>query len=71
MKCPKCGTDWDGGSIFDTIREQEWSKDVTDEQLNEYVRSSYSPPYRWDERIQIGYKKYCRVCNFITDTRET
>jgi len=62
MKCPKCGMDWDGGAIFDTLRKQDWTKEMSDAELMADIESSYSPPYRWDNRIQIGNKKYCPDC---------
>ena len=68
MKCPKCGTDWDGGSIFDTLRKQEWSKDMTDDELNDFIKSSYSPPYRWDNRIQLLGLLFCPVCTELKTT---
>jgi hypothetical protein len=62
MKCPKCGFDWDGGPIFDTLRKQDWTKKMSDEELMEDIKSSYGPPYRWDNRIQIDNKKHCPKC---------
>ena len=68
MKCPKCGTEWDGGSIFDTFREQEWSKDMTDDELNKFIKASYLPPYRWDERLQIKDRLFCPACTELKTT---
>lgn len=51
--CPKCGESWDGGSIFDSLRIQDWTKDITDEQLQKNIESCYSPPYRWSRLIGI------------------
>lgn len=57
--CPKCNSDWDGGSIVETFIKgrddgsQTWCKDMTDEEIEEYVKKSYSPPYRWGREIGI------------------
>lgn len=56
--CPKCGSDWDGGSIVETfIKQREegnlfW-KDKTNEDIELIVKETYSPPYRWDRKIGV------------------
>lgn len=56
--CPKCGSDWDGGSILETFIKQRdegvkcW-KDMSDEQIEKEMKESYSPPYRWSRKIGI------------------
>lgn len=57
-KCPACGSSWDGGSILETFirqRDKEYDvwKNMTDEQIEEYVKMHYSPPYRWGRQIGI------------------
>jgi len=62
--CPKCNSNWDGGSVLDTFKKQreenyEWCKGMTDEQLEEKMKEYYSEPYRWSKligvEIQGGY----------------
>lgn len=57
-ECPKCGSNWDGGSILDTFKEQrdkghEVWKGKTDEELQLYVIENYLPPYRWGRQIGV------------------
>jgi hypothetical protein len=62
--CPKCQSDWDGGSILETfIKQREegvkmW-QGKSDEEIEAYMKESYSPPYRWGRKtgieIQGGY----------------
>lgn len=57
-KCPKCGADWDGGSILETfIKQREEGVSVwqgkTDEQIEEYTKEFYTPPYRWGRCLAI------------------
>jgi RNA polymerase subunit RPABC4/transcription elongation factor Spt4 len=57
--CPKCNSSWDGGSIVETFIKgrddgtQKWCKDMTDEQIEENVKSHYSSPYRWRREIGV------------------
>lgn len=72
-ECPSCKSSWDGGSILDTFiqqREDGYSvwKDKTDQEIEEYIKESYSPPYRWGRQIAITVDdkiKYyqCPDCN--------
>ena len=63
-KCPNCNSDWDGGSILRTFLEKkeegnEFWKDKSDEEIINYVREFYKPPYRWSRLIGIEYpEKY-------------
>lgn len=55
--CPKCKADWDGGSILDVFKEKR-SQGVevyllSDEELEQYVKDNYSPPYRFGREIGI------------------
>ena len=56
--CPKCGSDWDGGSILETfIKQREegvkcW-QGKSDEQIEKEMKESYSPAYRWGREIGI------------------
>lgn len=70
MICQKCGMNWDGGAIFDTLRGQDWTKDMSDEKLTSWIKDSYSPPYRWDNRIQIGDKKVCPMCQQLNRNQD-
>jgi rubredoxin len=57
--CPECKSSWDGGSILETFIKgrddgsHAWNKDMTDEEIEEYVKNSYSPPYRWGREIGV------------------
>lgn len=57
-RCPKCDSDWDGGSILETFKKQRddgasyWAN-KTDEDIEKIVTESYSPPYRWGRQIGI------------------
>lgn len=57
--CPKCNSDWDGGSILETFIKgrddgsQTWCKDMTNEEIEKDVMMMYSPPYRWGREIGI------------------
>ena len=70
-KCPECKSDWDAGSIFDTLRPQAWCADKTDAELLKYVEQHYAPPYRFSRIIGIedrnkydGVWEYaCPDCN--------
>lgn len=59
QKCPKCGASWDGGSMLETFIKQRdegakvW-KGMTDKQIEEYMKKSYSPPYRWGRQISVA-----------------
>ena len=61
--CPKCGADWDGGSILETFIKQrdagaEYRKGQTDEQSEEGMKQVYAPPYRWGRQIGIETPGY-------------
>lgn len=79
-KCPHCGASWDGGSIVDTVKKQRDGGDRylagwSDADIDEYVKKSYSPPYRWSRLIGIeDLKLYdgisywqCPDCNTVWD----
>lgn len=62
--CPKCGSDWDGGCIFETLIAQDRWKEYkdpitgklrlpTEEAFREDIKNYYSPPYRWSRIIGI------------------
>ena len=56
--CPKCGSNWDGGSILETFIEQRNSgvkvwQGMSDEQIEAHIKEYYSPPYRWGREIGI------------------
>lgn len=56
--CPKCKSNWDGGSILETFIAQRnqgvncW-QGKSYEELQECVEEFYSPPYRWGRQIGI------------------
>jgi hypothetical protein len=39
--CPACNASWDAGSIFETLRPQEWCAKMSDAELRDYVREHY------------------------------
>lgn len=39
--CPNCNSNWDAGSIFDTLRRQECFSDLSDVELADKVAESY------------------------------
>ena len=51
--CPKCGSSWDAGDIFETLRQQDWCKNQSDEELRELVKTSYSLPYKFSRLIGV------------------
>lgn len=56
--CPKCGSDWDGGSILETFIRQrdegsEYWAGKSDQEIEEEMKSSYGAPYRWGREIGI------------------
>ena len=56
--CPKCYSDWDGGSILEEFIEQreagvKYWQGKSDEQIEKEVKESYPPPYRWRREIGI------------------
>lgn len=54
IQCPKCGAGWDAGDIFETLRKQDWWQNtMSEEQLKQYVKNCYSPPYRFSRLIGI------------------
>jgi hypothetical protein len=55
--CPVCCNSWDGGDIFDTFREQSWTKKMTTKQLKDYIKSSYSKPYKWSKLIGVEIRE--------------
>lgn len=77
VKCPKCGSDWDGGDIIENFKNQrskkvEYWKDKTDKEIEKQVKECYSPPYRFSHLItitKIGEDHFtefmCPDCNTI------
>lgn len=56
--CPKCGSSWDAGDIFETLRRQDWCKNKSDDELRELVKTSYAPPYRFSRLIGVEIRGY-------------
>lgn len=63
-KCPKCSANWDAGDIFETLIAQDWWKTAkkndtnelkfpTEESFREYIKKSYSSPYRFNRIIGV------------------
>lgn len=50
--CPKCNADWCAGDIFDALRQAGYT-DKSDEQLREFVKQCYSPPYKFSRLIGV------------------
>lgn len=78
--CPKCGSDWDGGSILETMISQSKKMDShlngkTVEEIEAYMKELYSEPFRWGREIGIEIQgKYdgisyiqCPDCDAIFD----
>ena len=64
--CPTCGESWDGGEIFDTFRDNEAYKHLSDFELYEMIRNSYSPPYRWSRLRNVEYiDKYDGIWEYV------
>lgn len=57
--CPKCGISWWGDSILESwkaLRDKgEAYVGKTDAELEQYMKDSYAPPYRWRREIGIEY----------------
>lgn len=53
--CPNCQSDWNGEDIFTVLRKQAWCANKNDDELREFVKSSYSPPYIFQRVIGIQY----------------
>lgn len=57
-KCPECGVSWEGALMLDTFIEQReegvsvW-QGKTNEEIEQYIKDNYSPPYRWGRQIGI------------------
>jgi hypothetical protein len=56
--CPKCNSDWDGGSILESfIKQREegvsYWQGKSDAEIEKIMEDSYSPPYRWLRKIGI------------------
>ena len=51
--CPKCDADWAGDDIFETLRQQAWCKDKSDEELRQHVAVNYSQPYRFSRLVGV------------------
>ncbi len=56
--CPECGSSWDGGDIAQTyIKKRDegepYFQGKSDQDIIDYVNSSYSPPYKWSRLIGI------------------
>ena len=80
VQCPECNSNWDGGSILETfIKQREegikcW-QGMSNEKIEQYMKESYSPPYRWRRQLGIeveglydgiSYWK-CPDCNTLFD----
>lgn len=53
--CPKCGADWNGGDMFDVLRQQAWCADQSDEELREYISKFYAAPHKFSRLVGIEY----------------
>ena len=78
--CPHCGSNWDNGSILETLVKQRIKE--TNQPLNwltlieveNKMKEMYQPPYRWGREIgvelegtdRVGYYK-CPDCNTCFD----
>ena len=55
-KCPKCGASWEGGEIFDSMRDNKHFTHLSDFELYELIKKIYDPPYKWSKLINIEYQ---------------
>lgn len=55
-KCPECGTNWDGGSIFDILRLQDWCKHMSDAELQADIDQCYGidQPQRFSRLVGVS-----------------
>lgn len=59
--CPSCKASLDGGSISETFIKQrdegaKYWQGKTNEEIEQYVKDSYSAPYRWGREIGIEFQ---------------
>jgi hypothetical protein len=61
--CPECGVCWDAGSIFDTLRSQQWCAHMADAELQDYVNHAYGTdrPQRFSRLIGVSSLEHDRV----------
>jgi rubredoxin len=53
--CPKCGTAWDGGDIYEVLRAMKEYVGKSDEDLRKLVEESYAPPRRFSRLVGVEY----------------
>ena len=56
--CPKCKSNWDGGSILESFIKQredgiKFWKNMSDKNIEKHVKEHHSPPYRWKRIIGV------------------
>lgn len=55
--CPECGSSWDAGSIFDTLRRDPHYVGKTDKELRAYIQECYGDDTKHFSRlIGIEYR---------------
>ena len=54
--CPKCGTSWDGGDIYEVLRAMPDYAGKSDDDLRRMVDTSYAPPRRFSRLIGVEYR---------------
>lgn len=61
--CPECGSDWDAGSIFATLRKQAWCEKLSDAELQKEIDVSYGKhgPQRFSRLVGISSMELDRV----------
>lgn len=52
-RCPECNADWAGGDIFEILRQQDWCKDKSDEELRQDIKTWYGPPYKFSRLVGV------------------
>lgn len=62
-ECPKCKSNWIGGSILETFIKQreegvEFWQGKSDEEIENYIKEFYSPPYNWNRQIGVEVDGY-------------
>jgi len=63
--CPTCGCNWDGGNVYESLRNHEAYADKSDEQVREIASNYGSPEQRFSKIIGIEIRGvYDGVCKY-------
>jgi hypothetical protein len=53
--CPKCGSSWDAGGIFECFRAMPHYADKADYELWYLIQESYSLPYKFSRLVGVEH----------------